>query len=93
MHLSASPSLILSSEPEDQPFQCRRRVSAQLNFAAAAGASAAGTFRVKIGQFHVRPQGRRASAGPAIAAARIESNSWQIKPQPWQPEREVADVG
>jgi hypothetical protein len=32
-HLSASPSLILSSEPEGQPYQCKKRVSAQFNFA------------------------------------------------------------
>ena len=32
-HLSASPSLILSSEPEGQPYQCKKRVGAQFNFA------------------------------------------------------------
>ena len=32
-HLYASPSLILSSEPEGQPYQCKKRVSAQFNFA------------------------------------------------------------
>ena len=32
-HLAASPSLILSSEPEGQPYQCKKRVSAEFNFA------------------------------------------------------------
>jgi hypothetical protein len=37
-------------------------------------------FRVEIAQPHVHPKARQAAAERAVAAARIERNSWQIKP-------------
>jgi hypothetical protein len=37
-------------------------------------------FRVEIGQPYLDPEGRQASAERAVAPARIERNSWQIKP-------------